>query len=475
MIKTWVMVNCAIALGTMVVGCGGGQSTSRPRDGGALQSDGPLLQDANWGDAPQPDAAPDGAAGAPNDAGPEDGGMNEASSGDGSTKQPASVFIAPNGSDANPCTRVAPCLTFNRGYQVAQPGEVVEVAAGSYGYQRIVQDPTKAGSARVVFRPAAGADVTVTSLDFGQTQANVPAPAHITVRDMSFTSIDASVEVWPGSQDIVLVNLTGHALQLLGGSQIRVDGGDFGKCTVTSDAATNCTSRMVGSDVVIDGASFHDVVHDGTQDPNDLNHTEGLFIRGCQGCTVRRSKFWHDTTMDIFIQNCCGLQPNKDVHLFTSWFAPEGTGAQGNAWNGGSAVYVEPLPGFIISHNSFSEKAGITMTPRTGQTWTGTSALVAANYYQRGSMACQPGVTYRNNVYVPFSQYTGQNPCNSTEKKAASFGYANDGVDGTLDYHETAASPGLGFADPQDSAAAGTDIDGNPWSPTAPDVGSDQR
>jgi hypothetical protein len=81
----------------------------------------------------------------------------------------ASVFVATTGSDSNPCTRASPCQTFDRAYRAAMPGQVVEVAAGSYAYQRIARDASKTATARVVFRPAAGATVTMPSLELGQT------------------------------------------------------------------------------------------------------------------------------------------------------------------------------------------------------------------------------------------------------------------------------------------------------------------
>ena len=67
-----------------------------------------------------------------------------------------SVYVATNGSDANPCLQTRPCLTFDRAYKAAQPGGTVEIAAGSYPPQTITEDPSK-GTGRVTFRPAGGA------------------------------------------------------------------------------------------------------------------------------------------------------------------------------------------------------------------------------------------------------------------------------------------------------------------------------
>src|SRR5215210_2853501 len=88
----------------------------------------------------------------------------------------ADRYIATTGSDANACTATAPCRSFDRAYRSAAPGQVVEVAAGAYGGQSIPADASKASPDDVVFRPAAGADVTLGGLTV---RGN-----HVEVRDM---------------------------------------------------------------------------------------------------------------------------------------------------------------------------------------------------------------------------------------------------------------------------------------------------
>jgi len=73
----------------------------------------------------------------------------------------ANLFVSTSGSDSGSCTQSAPCKTFGRAYQVAQPGQVVEVAGGTYPQQTINSDSSKTSENDVVFKPAAGAVVTV--------------------------------------------------------------------------------------------------------------------------------------------------------------------------------------------------------------------------------------------------------------------------------------------------------------------------
>jgi hypothetical protein len=77
--------------------------------------------------------------------------------------RPASVFLSPPGSDGSPCTRSSPCRSFDRADQVAQLGQTVELAGGSYGDQTM-HASAKGSGAVIVFRPAAGKSVKVGSL-----------------------------------------------------------------------------------------------------------------------------------------------------------------------------------------------------------------------------------------------------------------------------------------------------------------------
>jgi hypothetical protein len=71
---------------------------------------------------------------------------------------PPPLSVAPTGVDSNPCTRTKPCAGLNRAYAVAKAGQVIEIAGGTYGHQAIFPSP-KESRARVVFRPAAGAEI----------------------------------------------------------------------------------------------------------------------------------------------------------------------------------------------------------------------------------------------------------------------------------------------------------------------------
>ena len=135
------------------------------------------------------------------------------------------VFVSTTGSDTNPCTMAAPCASFNRGYQAARSGDVVEIAAGEYGPQRLEFDARKTGLEHVVLRQASGAVVRAPLLEFGKPALGVKSPTRVTVSGLA---IDY-VLILEGSNaaDIVLRGIDGKTFDIFGGNRIRVLGGDY--------------------------------------------------------------------------------------------------------------------------------------------------------------------------------------------------------------------------------------------------------
>src|SRR5437763_7009891 len=91
-----------------------------------------------------------------------------------------SVFVSASGSDSNRCTQSAPCQSFYRGYRAAKPGQIVQLAAGTYPEQSIGVDNSKTSSSRVIMAAAPGAKVAVDG------DLSI-AGSHLTLRNVSMS------------------------------------------------------------------------------------------------------------------------------------------------------------------------------------------------------------------------------------------------------------------------------------------------
>ncbi|HXR61901.1 MAG TPA: choice-of-anchor Q domain-containing protein, partial [Solirubrobacterales bacterium] len=217
----------------------------------------------------------------------------------------ADLYLSAGGSDSTSCSATAPCRSLNRAYQAAAPGDVVELAAGSYGNQSIERDTGLTSSEDVVFRPASGADVTLGSVTvYG---------SHVTLQGMKATDLTARVTdpyKFPVS-DITFRNMDARNFMVMSASDVRVIGGDYGPasdCGGPYGGSNNSIRRFAENGapnperILVEGVRIHDIV---SYDFGPC-HIEGLAIFAGNGVTVRNSKFWGNSVYDIFLQSNSG-------------------------------------------------------------------------------------------------------------------------------------------------------------------------
>ncbi len=361
----------------------------------------------------------------------------------------ADLYLSASGSDSSACTGASPCRSFNRAYQVASPGDVVEVAAGSYGGQTIERDSSKTSAADVVFRPAPGADVvlgtvttrgshlTVEGMEAVDLNARVPDPPQYTVSDVTFRDMEA------------------RNFMVLSASDVRVIGGDYGPasaCGGSYGGSNNSIRRLEVSgapnptNILIEGVRIHDIVsHNFSQ-----CHIEGLAIFAGEGVTVRNSKFWGNSVYDIFLQANSG--PVSGVTIENNWMAsPVGQGGSGSgssalAFSGGSGNFANTL----VRHNSFN---GYVSFDDNGNNPAYQNFRAVGNIGKLtwGSCSLQ-GVIYRYNLWQG-------NACGSGDVNlAGAFPYVNTVNGAGMDYHLTGGAA-LNLV-PGTESSLGDDIDG---------------
>jgi len=322
----------------------------------------------------------------------------------GSTSSGKTWYLSTTGSDSNACTQSAPCLSFNRAYDVASPGDTVQVAAGVYGGQTINWDASKAGTSsvpNVVFEPAPG--VATIYVSGGITVLS----SHVTFENMTLGDPNASGNagqsdptLWTNKSDvnadtyvlgtdpssfndvgfITFQNIIGRNFEVSGAHDVSVLGGSYGPSSCDGSSQPSLTQYGGGNNalrdayptypsagphvdpynIVIDGVTVHNIMSYNLVDC----HTEGVAIFAGSappagntspgGVTVRNSKFYGNDVYDILAQSNSGAASLGQVTLENDWFA-----ATTNGGGSGSApdpgVELDSISGNVtIYNNSFN-------------------------------------------------------------------------------------------------------------------------
>jgi hypothetical protein len=368
---------------------------------------------------------------------------------------PPSVFLSPSGSDGNPCSRSAPCRSFQRGFSVAEPGQGVQLAGGNYGNQSIRGTKPAPG---VTFEPAPDATVTVRELntgDFGPVFAG-----GVTFRDLVVqTRVNAIA-----TQRLALVNIDARNFYFNGVQDVLVKGGDWGPCTSSVEPCDNSKIDRYASDtgyqnqnITVDGAYFHDY-----RIGNPSDHFECMIIFSGSNITVKNSRFRNCEFYDIFMQYIDGSRNYNNITIENNFFDIPWNGRGGQVRPSGISFSQRgnTFRNVTVRYNSFRDGTGIEWSSDNSGGFD--NARAVANLI--GKPGCMRGVSYSYNLF------TGAH-CSSTDRSVGGFGYVDES---SLDLHLAAGSPAIDAGNPNDFPA--TDIDGKARPRgDAPDAGASER
>jgi hypothetical protein len=164
---------------------------------------------------------------------------------------------------------------------VAVPGDVVEVRAGAYGGQNVNVTPKVSGP-EVVFRPAAGAAVTVSSID-------VTRGSYIEFRDFT---VNASTYNRQEAQHITYRRVKMRQFFIRGSDHIRyldgeVDGPDSAGQEGMNWITEPYQSSDPATDILFDGMDIHDF-----RKFTSGAHIDCIGIGNVDGVTIRNSRIW---------------------------------------------------------------------------------------------------------------------------------------------------------------------------------------
>jgi hypothetical protein len=219
----------------------------------------------------------------------------------------AQISVATSGNDST-CARgdlSKPCLTFNRAYQLAQCGDVVQVAAGSYGTQTILE--TSAGSActsnPITIQAAAGTRPIVSGINLGSDFYSTNVPDNLVLKGFKVThdtnimgdANNITIDDFDGGGFSISPSATGNDA-----NNITIKNSDWGPCG-SQGIIGPCGRGMIhmspphyASNITIENNTFHDFPIEAAGD-----HWECVWVEGASNVTFRGNKFWNCITNAI--------------------------------------------------------------------------------------------------------------------------------------------------------------------------------
>jgi hypothetical protein len=299
------------------------------------------------------------------------------------------LFASPRGG-STACSRTRPCGSWDRAYHLARPGQVVELAGGTYPGQTLTFDPRKTSSQDVVFRPRKGARVTVAG------EVELEGVSHVTFKRMTvgdFFIGPESTSPDPGAipRDVSVLDVRQRFFFVRAAVNVRIAGGAVGGVdnAIVSTIGTY-PGQPPARNVLVERVRFHDV----TRRADPEAHVECLFIQESNGVTVRRSRFTRCDVMGVFVNQILG-GTISNLRIENNFFDRPTDG-------GYYALAVYPVNRGRILYNSFAGTALL----RTGN-WSNFAVIGNAGRLS----ACVSGVRFAHNVW-------SNARCSSTDRRA---------------------------------------------------------
>ena len=368
------------------------------------------------------------------------------------------LFVAPAGSDSAPCTRPRPCLTIDRAYHLARPGQIVELGAGEYGEQVVLYDPAKEGAAtNVVVRPAKRARVRLEQLTIGPDRGTRGA-TRLTVEGVTIVqdiAIHGCGAIAEGTQ----------CAPDSGGNHLlfrRVDvRGPVGFFCASCDHVTIRDSRIGppaygspcnGSTHPEVASEYDSVIGAKAKRPHHLtfervlfenfsrcttsDHTECLQLEPADDVIIRSSTFRRCDTIAVNIANDLAGSPSS-----AGYRAPNNVLIENNVFaaatdlTGGETFYalnIRECTNCVVRYNSWLQ------APRMPSGEVSLGNRFVANLGPMPQWSClRNGITYSHNVWLGAK-------CGATDKRAIRLGFVDPD---NLDLRLRATSPAVNAGD----------------------------
>jgi len=247
---------------------------------------------------------------------------------------------------------------------VAKPGQVVQIAGGSYGTQSIGVDTSKdAASANVIFQPAPGASVTLANSTL------TVGGAHVEFHRISMDQAACSntqpappcpqlVIQWP-AHDVLVDGFQASRFYITGAYSVTIQNSDFGPSWDNHGIIHADTAGNRPHDITITNTSVHD----------HLNTSACMAQASCfsahhQGCGPTINDAYNVLESGMRFTNCQDLgqlvKPyrfaNQNITIQNSYF-----GSNGGYYSLDlTSIAAMPNQGIHIRNNTFSKGVSVT-------------------------------------------------------------------------------------------------------------------
>jgi hypothetical protein len=389
----------------------------------------------------------------------------------------ANLFVAANGSDSGGnCKRFGSaqtspdssgaslCRSFNRAYQLASPGDTVEVEGGSYPSQTLA---AKAGASapNVLFRPASGAGVSLDSLE--------TEGSYLSFHDLTVATGNGHARGWYNSGSNVLldgVDITGPWANVhLAGSNLTWENGGLGnpgntvkRLCAQGDGEpvelANVNGLLMSN---LDFYPFQPELGNPACGPDSNMHLETIRVwDAVSNWRLERSRFHRGDgsgSARVFFSKISGPDPSH-VTFVNNWFGSS---------SGTVSIYLtanSACSNYTFAYNAWEQGFIDDCSPKTSLTLVGNTGT-EPNY-----LPCMGTANIRD-LWV----WNAAGSCGSDQwvldpgNSLGALKYASDG------YHLQAGSPAINAGETTQCMAltGGVDIDGRPRSAPC-DAGPDE-
>jgi hypothetical protein len=320
------------------------------------------------------------------------------------------------------------------------------VAGGSYGPQSIPVDGSKQSKKDVVFRPAPGSAVSVSSLDvYG---------SHVKLERMRLTSFPY-LRTWRQAADLTFHRLRAARFTIMGSHNVRLRGGNYGPSAnaYSSIQSEGANDTKVATNVRLVGVTIHDY-----RQTDGSSHVDCLHIFGARGVVIRRSLFYNCEAFAILFTKIPGspVPTPTNVTIENNFIDCCGSGY--------FSIYLgdqhgERWSNFLVRNNSTNKPIGI------GYDNTTVSRLRFLSNIAPSFQGChRAGVSAHYNIWYHGSR------CGRHDRVSASGFHAP----GRHDFHLVRGAQAIGRGDPGSHLDKDYDGERRPIG-RLPDAGADER